>query len=150
MKTYTMGLIAFFISFSAMAGGMIGGGEVTFKSLVICDASSIDPTHESSPYVWVVKEVDYNGNFIHDATLRVVTVDENLAPVQFYVTHAKDIVQDPSLNWLLSIWNYDIGSAGNQQIGEFEWNSVSNSGSLKSFDSYVEELLLSNCIFEQE
>lgn len=149
MKKGALGLIAIFIGCSAMAGGMIGGGEVRFKSLVTCDANSMDPTHESSPYAWVVKEVDYDGEFIKDATLRVVTLDRNLHPVRFYVTDATGLLQGPDMKWLLNIWRYEVGSQGNKNIGRLEWDDAANGGSLMSISgNEVEELQLSNCIFE--
>jgi len=149
MKKCSLSLFAIFVGFSAFAGGMIGGGEVTFKSLMTCDANSIDPTHESSPYAWVVKEVDYLGEFIQDATLRVVTLDSNLNPISYYVTDATDLIQGADLKWLLNIWRYEVGSQENKKIGKFEWDETSNGGSLKSLSgNEVEELLLSNCIFE--
>ena len=54
---------------------MIGGGDVDFKSLMECDAVGIEPSHPGSPCVRVLKEVDYKGNFVKDATLRIVTLD---------------------------------------------------------------------------
>ncbi len=150
MRKCILALMGFLMGSSAMAGGMIGGGEVTYKSLITCDAKSIDPTHESSPFVWVVKEVDYDGNFISDATLRVVTLDKNLEPVRFYVTDTTDLFQDPDLKWPVNIWRYEMGSSGNKKIGQFVWDESANSGSLKSsLDNEVEELQLSDCIFEQ-
>lgn len=145
MKKNILVLIATFISYSAMAGGMIGGGEVTFKTLMMCDAYGIDPTHEASPYVSVVKEVDYDGNFIKDATLRVVTLNNNLQPVLYYVAGETDLVQDPDLKWSLNILMYENGI----KIGQFVWDDNANEGSLKSLiGNEVEELQLSNCIFE--
>lgn len=149
MKTHIIVLIGFLTGSSAMAGGMIGGGEVRCKSLITCDAKGIDPAQVSSPFVWVVKEVDYHGNFIPDATLRVVTLDKNLGPIRFYVTDTTELVQGPDLKWPLNIWRYEIGSQENENIGQFVWDEPTNGGLLKSSSSNeVEELQLSNCIFE--
>ena len=131
------------------SGGMIGGGDVDFKSLMVCDSNGIDPTHSGSHYVWVVKEVDYNGHFIADATLRVVTLDSALKPTRYYVTHSMDLLQNPGSSKLnLELWRYDLGSSGNKKIGSFTWDEKLNAGAITSVNdnSDVEELELSNCI----
>lgn len=149
MKTILVTLLALFSASLVFAsGGMIGGGEVNFKSLVACDAQGIDPTHAASPYVWVVKEVNYDGTYLADAPLRVVTVNKNHEPIQFYVAHAKDLIKDSKGQFNLALWRYDLGSSGNYKTGLFVWDEKSNSGELSSVGdkNEVEELQLSNCI----
>ncbi|OFZ31122.1 MAG: hypothetical protein A2622_00525 [Bdellovibrionales bacterium RIFCSPHIGHO2_01_FULL_40_29] len=142
MKKHILVLVGFLMGSSAFAsGGMIGGGEVTLKSLMTCSAQGIDPTHESSSFVVIAKEVDYEGNFVPDATLRVVTMDRNHKPMRFYVTHTAELASH------LSIWRYAMGSQGNKKIGQFVWNETTNSGSLTSSFGYeVEELEIFDCI----
>lgn len=150
MKTLILALCAFLACRGAFAtGGMIGGGDVNFKSLMVCDSKSTDPTFEASPYVWVVKEVDYNGNFISDATLRIVTLDKDLKPVRYYVTHSKELLANPDSKWKFELFRYDIGSSGNYKIGSFIWDELNNSGLITSVQNRneVEEVQLSNCIF---
>ncbi len=132
-------------SFAHARGGMIGGGDVDFKPLMICDAAGIDPTHDSSRFVWVTKEVDYNGQFLPNTTLRVVTLDRRMNPVRYYVTHSEGF--NSNQNFLsLNIWQYDIGSNGNRRIGSFVWSKQKNIGYLKPIlSSDVEELQLTNC-----
>ncbi len=131
----------------AKPGGMIGGGEVEFKSIMTCDAKSIDPTFAGSPYVSVAREVHYDGSFIKDANLRILTLDKNRKPVRYYVTHVRDFTYSPSHEISISIWQYDVGTPHNRKIGEFLWNSNSNNGRLVSSSqgNLVEELFLTNC-----
>jgi hypothetical protein len=128
-------------------GGMIGGGEVEYKPLLVCDAVGIDPTFPSSKYVWVAKEVDFDGRFIPDSTLRVITFNAALEPVRYYVSHEVELLESPDRSRSLSLWRYDIGSQGNQEIGGFNWDETSQTGSLSAsgWNSEVEELQLSNC-----
>jgi len=129
-------------------GGMIGGGDVDFKPLMTCDAQGIDPTFPGSSYLQVVKEVDYNGQFLPDATLRIVSLNDKLDPVSFYVSHESELLLSPDNSLSLVLWQYDVGSPDNKKIGAFTWDESSNTGSLSSTEqtNEVEELQLSNCI----
>ncbi len=138
----------FFVNSVVMgSGGMIGGGEVSFKALMICDAASMDPTFPTPPYVWVVKEADYNGKFISDSTLRVVTVDKKHNAVRYYGTHQTELFESP-MGFDLSIWRYDLLSDDNAQIGSFAWNAQSAKGNfvVRESQTEVEESVLTNCI----
>lgn len=137
------------ISYGQGSGGMIGGGEVNFRTLLECDAESLDPTFPSAPYVWVVKDVDYYGQFIPDATLRVVTLDYSFNPVSYHISHLTDLVVSPGNILELQLWRFDVGSSGNYLVGAFYWNSEYQQGVLSTnYDGVLEELLLSNCTLD--
>ena len=141
-------LILFAGSESYGKGGMIGGGDVQFKSVMTCSAQSIDPTFPGSPKLSVAKEVDADGIFIPGATLRVVTLDAQQEPVNYYVTHDAEIVLAPDSGVELTIWQYDIGTTENKIIGKFTWNAASGTGALSpaAGANDVEELIVSGCV----
>lgn len=128
-------------------GGMIGGGEVKFKALMTCDSKSIDPTYPGSPHLWIVKEVDWDGNYLPQATLRVVTLDDAFSPVRYYVTHERELTYLTGGQVRLDLWRYDEGSNENHKIGLFAWDGAANKGSLTPIQDDVEELQVYNCAF---
>lgn len=144
-KLFVLFLTFFSGALAFAGGGIIGGGDTNYKALLTCESSGIDPTYPSSPYVWIVKEIDFDGQFIPSSTLRIVTLDDKLNPNQFYVTHDTDLLfsQDNTLS--LTMWRYDGGSEGNSEIGSFKWDATSGSGMTFSASAEVEELQLANC-----
>lgn len=127
-------------------GGMIGGGDVRYRPLLKCESAGIDPTHESAPFVWVAQEINYDGSINFESPLRVITLDQNLDYLRFYVTHDTNLWQAPDSTRSLLLWRYAEGTLGNEEIGLFHWNERTNTGFLKvEFAGETEELKLSNC-----
>jgi hypothetical protein len=149
MKTKIFFPIIFAFSFNAAAtGGMIGGGEVTYRALMTCSTEGIDPTFPASPSLIVAKETHYDGREIEDAPLRIVTLDENSHPNRFYVTEQTELLESPDGDVVIPLWRYPWGSDGNAQIGEFVWSSSQRSGALRSFEgNEVEELVIRDCVY---
>lgn len=131
------------------SGGMIGGGEVSFRPLMSCSTESIDPTHPGSTTLIVAKEIHYDGRDIEDAPLRIVTMDRDRNPSRFYVTEQTALTRTPDGEISIPIWRYPAGSDGNAVVGEFVWSDSLGEGALKSL-SYgeVEELVVLNCVLE--
>lgn len=129
---------------SRASGGMIGGGEVNFKSVLSCDAQSIDPTFPEFTKVTVVKEVDHNNNFIENATLRVMTSDGADTPRHFFVTHATHLRASEGLIHL-PIW-HDQGSGSSTMIGALQLNTQTRFGELRITEGDLRiETTLTNC-----
>jgi hypothetical protein len=121
-------------------GGMIGGGDVQFKSVLTCATQGIDLTFPGETEVKIVKEVTYDGSFIPEAAFRVVTASPG--STHFYVTQDKELNQSADGVVYLTIINIE-GTA----IGHFLWNSKTQAGELL-INSDVEnkvELSLSSC-----
>jgi len=78
-------------------------------------------------------------------------LDENRKPMNYYVTHATDLFQDPNLKWSLNVWQYDVGSQGNKRIGLFVWDEPAHRGHLSVLSQdRVEDLMLFNCRFSRQ
>ena len=141
MKTLIILALSVFLVTGAFAnGGMIGGGEVKYKSLMVCKITGIDPTHESSSQIKITKEVGYDGTFNNDATSRIIIFNENNEAERYFVTNELVLTPKSSIN--ISIVK------GSHIIGGLQWDSRSNSGSLWSNNNV--ELQLDNCIYETD
>jgi hypothetical protein len=141
--------ILFCGSLAYAAGGMIGGGEVSYKALMTCDAGAIDSKHQRhATQVWVVREVGNDGNDIPDAHLRVVTFDKNSQPIRYFVTHDTTLALSPGGQVRLDIWRYALGSDGNRRLGYFTWNDQSKAGLFTIHEEQGTDVhQLTNCKF---
>ncbi len=138
MKTIVLVLALFWNASIFARGGMIGGGDVSFRAILECDASGIDPTFNEATYVWLAEEVNEDGERVENSNLRIVTMDKSRQPIHYYVTHESRLYSHQQIN--IPIWRYDVGSAGNTQIGFFQWNRAQGTGVFS-----VEELRITNC-----
>lgn len=147
MKNFLLILSSFFLATQALGeGGVIGGGDLTFRKLMVCDAEGATGQPTTTRSIWVVKETDFEGRLIEGATLRVVTVDSNASPTRFYVTHTTELsVLNSKIS--LDLWRYDELAPSNHRIGSFVWDGRARHGSMSAsgVSSDVEELLLANC-----
>lgn len=129
---------------NAIAGGMIGGGEVGYKNLIQCSAQANGGTFSRVSKIQVVKETDFDGNILENSNLRILVLDQRGNPLEFYVTHDSNIAVGGPLR--LPIWKYEQGSTGNYQIGALDLDSELTQGRLrvKSPETSV-DLNLSGC-----
>ncbi len=148
----TMGLSVFWLfalgQMAFASGGMIGGGDVVYRSRLECDGVAFDPTHSEVSKVWVVQESDADGNYIPDTTLRLVTLDAALNPIRFFVTHDLELFESPDGALDLTLWNYDLGSDGLERLGSFSWDERSQQGAITPVSSgdEIEAVTLSGCV----
>lgn len=142
---FILSLISIVTLKSFATGGVIGGGEVNFKSLLNCEARGIDPTFPAPTEVQVVKEVKYDGSFITDAPLRILTLGEPGVSRRFFVSLETQLTAaSDGVTIQLPLFRYASGSE-NANIGHFLWNTKTQKGELKIYERPGLEVVLANC-----
>lgn len=74
----------------------------------------------------------------------MVTFNESLTPMQFFVT-TKTQLEISEGAFQLPIWRYAKGSENNAVIGNLKWSSRTQSGELKVDNGHHVEAILTNC-----
>lgn len=137
-------IVSFLALSNAVAGGMIGGGEVGYKHLIQCSAQENNVGFSRVSKVQVVKETDFDGNVLEDSNLRIIVLDSRGSSLEFFVTHDKNIAVGGPLR--LSIWRHEQGSTGNFRMGALELDSELAQGRLLVRSAEVSmDLSLSGC-----
>lgn len=144
MKSFISLSLLFLATTANAVGGMIGGGEVSYKPLLQCTIMGNTAGSPRVSQIQVVKETDFDGRVLEDANLRIVVLDQYGKPSGFYVTHVSSLAIGGPLR--LPIWRHEQGSSGNFQIGLLTLDSELTSGSFRVNDTgFSGQLSLSNC-----
>ncbi len=139
---------AFSLAAEARSGGAIGGGEVTFKSVVTCRAESIDPTFPNLiKKVSVAAETDFDGEVVYDAPLTVVLLDHLDKAINYLPTVTLPGGFNPG-SLKIYRWKQVLPGEPNPQLGVLRISGEQGTLSATSPDADFEDLTLSECIFE--
>ncbi len=140
--------VLLFTTTQSMAGGAIGGGEVTFAPLVSCRAESIDPTFPNLvARLAVVAETDFDGGVLLDQPVKVITYDVNSDVIQYLQTVVMPAVFSGAS---LSIyqWSQVLPGESNPHLGELAIHGETGLLTKSSELAHFGELSLSECVFE--
>lgn len=130
------------------AGGITSAGDVEFKPVLTCNATSIDPTHPSMvAKIALVKETDWDGSIRWgDKHLTLVTYDRNDQVIRYVPAQEIDVRQ--GFPTKIDLYRYRPGSAGNEILGSFEFKqgSMQQKAYVRSYKpAELEELILNDC-----
>ncbi len=130
-------------------GGMIGGGEVSFKPILTCDLEADFPTFSDEVSLHIVYEVGFDGRRIQEANLTVITVDSLGKLVNALPSTSQDLIANPdgSFGLNLALTRYDDDRATTISTGTLLLDKYLMSGRLKSKLDYVQSADLTNCFF---
>ncbi len=133
-------------SFAVLAeGGAIGGGEVTFKKLLVCDAESMDPTFPSDIVkLAVAAETDYDGKILPQQPLKVMLSQRDETVVNYLQTRTLPAeFGAPSLT--IYRWSDVLPGQRNAKLGKLEISETT--GVLRTLKPRAgfEDLVLYNC-----
>lgn len=128
-------------------GGMIGGGEVSFKSLVSCDLDVHFPTFSQEVALHVVYEVDYDGRRVPNADLIVITTDGADKFINAYPSNTREMLQSPdgSFGLTLEMKSYEYDRLTIVPLGTLKLDRHLMAGSLNLVVDYGQSGSLFNC-----
>lgn len=146
---FAMSASLMFLNSAKADGGSISGGNVELYPLMICQASSVDPTFPSTiKKLTVAGERTYSGQLQQKLSVTVVLLDRFNKPLRYLPTSTLPA----QFNGNLEIKRYPQASSGspNPTIGLLKLNTYNPSqGVLVSVgnDRSIPELALSSCAF---